>query len=243
MKTVPALDKGLRILEYFTNISEPKTMTQIAKGIGYNVSEIQRILEHLVNSSYLIKNNVNAYYLSSKLFRITNQNKPQKHLILKSIAPMERFSEKTGESIHISVLIDYQVNIIGQTEGLGISRLILRLGTYPAHRSTSGILLLSTKEHLNFDMLNLKSTEDRDFIEKQIQKMRKQDYGFNKSFYTAGVFDLAVPVKLKGIGTIAALATSFLMSIDVKNVNDLVEKYLKSLIEAADEISNNFEKQ
>ena len=243
MITVPALEKGLRILEYFANISEPKTMTQIANGLGYSVSEIQRTIEHLVGSSYLVKNNLGAYYLSSKLFRIANQNKPHKHLLRNSIVPMERFSEKTGESVHISVLVDYQVNVIGQTEGLGISRLILRLGTYQAHKSTSGLLLLSNKENLNFDMLNLKSAEEESDIKTQIEKMQEQGYGFNKSFVTVGVFDLAVPVQLKGIGTIAALATSFLLPIEVKNVNDLVEDYLTKLRECTIEIANNFEIQ
>jgi len=243
MKPVPALEKGLRIIEYFTNMSEPKTMTQIAKGLGYSVSEIQRTLEHLLHSSYLIKNKVGAYYLSSKLFRIANQNKPHKHLLLNSIAPMERFSEKTGESVHISVLVDYQVSVIGQTEGLGISRLILRLGTYPAHKSTSGILLLSKKENLNFDMLNLRSTKKKVFLKEQIQKIQEQGYGFNKSYYTVGVYDLAVPVELKGIGTIAALATSFLLSVDTENINNLVDEYVESLFKIANEIANNFEKQ
>ena len=54
--------------------------------------------------------------------------------------------------------------------------------------------------------------------------MQKQGYGFDKSFFTEGVNDFVVPVRLKGLGTIAASTKFFLISTAIKTVNDLLNK-------------------
>ena len=42
---VPALDKGMKILELLSQCQDFLTMSQIAKAMGYKVSEIQRMVE------------------------------------------------------------------------------------------------------------------------------------------------------------------------------------------------------
>jgi DNA-binding IclR family transcriptional regulator len=239
--SVPALEKGLRILEYFSNSVESKTLTQIARELHYKVSEIHRTLNYLESSSYIIRNSVGAYFLGSKLYRIAFQAMPQKYLLRRAIVPMERFVQVTGESIHISILIEAQISVIGQIEGTGVSRLSIRLGSYPAYKSTSGILLLAFREDFDLDYYDITS-EEKFSLKKELVKNKKQGYGFHDSYYTEGTYDLAVPIFLDGIGTVAAIATSFLKPKSNTKLSELKNRYLSELLKCADQIKRNFEK-
>ena len=80
MKTqskAPALEKGLQILEHLAQASEFLTLTQIAHGTNYKISQIQRMVDQLLVSGFLIRNQAGAYYLSNKLFILANKNPPQ----------------------------------------------------------------------------------------------------------------------------------------------------------------------
>ena len=238
----PALKKGLRIIEILARSPEPMTMTQISRSMGFKVPEIQRMLEYLVEAAYLLKNEAGAYYLSSKLYRIIIQNPPQRYLLSRALASMERFTQVTGESIHISVLIDYQINFIGQVEGTGITRLTVRLGGYPAHKTTSGKLLISYLDFCDLDRFDL-TVEERKKLKSDLVKINKNGYAFNKSAYTEGVYDLAVPIHIPNVGPIGALATTFLPDIGEEKRNEKIEFYVDKLRECAGQITVKYEKQ
>jgi len=240
---VPALEKGLKILEYLAQTSEFRTFTQIASENGYSLSEIQRTINYLFEAGYLIKNQSGAYYLSSKLYRVANQNPPGKILLSHSIVPMEEFVIETGESVHISVLIETQVHFIGQIEGTKISRLTIRLGSYPAHKTASGKLLMALAKP---NLLSY-AAEDENTLNKLLKlfaSIQKKGYYSGKSEYTAGVHDISVPIFVPGTGIVAAIATSFLHSLtEMENVDKkkrilfLIDK----LFETAKKISEKFE--
>jgi DNA-binding IclR family transcriptional regulator len=240
---VPALEKGFKVLEYLAQTSEFRTLTQIANANGYNLSEIQRTINFLVESGYLVKNQTGAYYLSSKLYRIANQNPPHQNLLSHSIVPMEEFVIETGESVHLCVLIETQAHFIGQIEGSRISRLTMRLGSYPAHKTTSGKLLMAlTKPNLISHI-----TEDQNTLTKLkrlFKSIQKNGYYSGKSEYTSGVHDISVPIHLPGVGIIAAVATSFLYSLNERENVDKKKRtsyLLDRLFETAKKISNKFE--
>ena len=239
---VPALEKGLRVLEFLAQSSEFRTLTQIANANGYSLSEIQRTIGYLVDASYLLRNSSGAYYLSSKLYRIANQNPPHKNLLLRSLIPMEEFVIETGESIHISVLIETQIHFIGQIEGSGISRLTMRLGSYPAHRTGSGKLLLALAkpnllEYIKEDKITLAR------LKRLFVTIQKNGYYSGGSEYTSGVFDISVPISLPGIGIIAAVATSVLYSATEENKHKKEHLLVKKLFATANKISERFDSE
>jgi DNA-binding IclR family transcriptional regulator len=240
---VPALEKGFKVLEYLAQTSEFRTLTQIANANGYNLSEIQRTINFLVESGYLIKNQTGAYYLSSKLYRIANQNPPHQKLLSCSIVPMEEFVIETGESVHLCVLIETQAHFIGQIEGTRITRLTMRLGSYPAHKTTSGKLLIAlTKPDLISHIKEDKNTLTK--LKRLFNSIQKNGYYSSKSEYTSGVHDISVPIHLPGVGVIAAVATSFLYSVTKTESADKKERssYLvDKLLETSEKISNKFE--
>jgi DNA-binding IclR family transcriptional regulator len=240
---VPALEKGFKVLEYLAQSSEFRTLTQIATANGYNLSEIQRTINFLLESGYLIKNQAGAYYLSSKLYRIANQNPPHQSLLSRSIVPMEEFVIETGESVHLCVLIETQAHFIGQIEGTKISRLTMRLGSYPAHKTTSGKLLMAlTKPNFLSHIEEDENTLIK--LKKLFRSIQKNGYYSGKSEYTSGVHDISVPIYLPGVGIIAAVATSFLYSLTETEKVDKKKRtlyLLDKLLETAKKISERFE--
>ena len=236
---VPALEKGLKVLEYLAQSSEFRTLTQIANANGYSLQEIQRTLSYLVDAAYLLRNYSGAYYLSSKLYRIANQNPPHKNLLMHSLIPMEEFVIETGESIHVSVLIETQIHFIGQIEGSGITRLSLRLGSYPAHKTASGKLLLALLkpnllEHIKED----KNTLSR--LKRLFGTIQQNGYFSGGSEYSSGVFDISVPISLPGIGIIAAVAASVLYSANEENRQKKEHLLVDKLFATANKIAGRF---
>jgi len=102
---VPALEKGLKIIELMMAISEPITLSQIADRLGYKVSEIQRTIGYLLFEQYLIRNSAGSYMPGPKMYRMADQNR-EAILINRAAGPMRTFVETTGASIHLSVLVE-----------------------------------------------------------------------------------------------------------------------------------------
>mgnify|MGYP002351395733 FL=1 len=63
----PALEKGLRILEYILAANETVSLSRIAESVGYKVSEIQRMVEYLATNGYLVKTASGTYVPGARL--------------------------------------------------------------------------------------------------------------------------------------------------------------------------------
>ena len=65
--TVPALQKGLQILEMFDGHTRTLTQAEIAKRFGVSSSSLYRIIQTLTNAGFLNKVSTNTYELGSKV--------------------------------------------------------------------------------------------------------------------------------------------------------------------------------
>ncbi|HEY4104762.1 MAG TPA: helix-turn-helix domain-containing protein, partial [Polyangiaceae bacterium] len=141
---VPALDRGLSVLECMAGSTQALSLTEIARAVGRTVSEVQRTVAQLTLRSYLVRDERGAYRLSSKLFRLATAYPPFRDLVSRALAPMQRFTDATKEAVHLGVLSDDQLLIIAQVEGQGVVRLSLQVGsTQEALSTVSGRILLS----------------------------------------------------------------------------------------------------
>jgi DNA-binding IclR family transcriptional regulator len=69
----PALEKGLRILEYILAANETVSLSQIAESVGYKVSEIQRMVNFLDKDGFLVRTVSGAYAPGARAYSLADR--------------------------------------------------------------------------------------------------------------------------------------------------------------------------
>src|SRR6185369_2085361 len=87
---VPALEKGLDILELLARTSGPLNLTAIATALGRSTGEIYRVLQYLDHSGYIARaDDSDTYSLSMKMFHLSHDNPPMRTLTAAAVPIME----------------------------------------------------------------------------------------------------------------------------------------------------------
>lgn len=146
--TVPALEKGLTVLELLAQASEPLSLSQIAESTANSASQLFRTLNCLAQSGYVIKDEISGkYVLTLKLFELANRHSPLKHLLQAAKPPMQELAWSIRESCHISIMQHRQLLVVGQVESPEAVQITVSVGaTFPLVATVSGRLLLAALE-------------------------------------------------------------------------------------------------
>ncbi|GGA86670.1 IclR family transcriptional regulator [Neiella marina] len=218
---VPALDKGLDVLEYLATKSIPLSQKEIADGIGRTANEIYRVLVGLEQRGYLIRDELSGKYrISLKLFTLAKRVSPVDKLRQVAIPIMEDFAVAYGHSCHLSVLYQSKVMVIVHARGPAPVSLSISEGTtFPLVPSTSGRILLA---HSNADVRAMLYERDESYqnmskteiaqLDAELNSIVEQGVCFRPSGLTEGVTDCAAIVGQPEGTVIAALAVSSLTS-------------------------------
>lgn len=198
---VPALEKGLEILEYLAAESIPLTQTQIARGLGRGPNELFRILVSLERRGYIQRDpGSGAYALTLRLFELGHNHSPYRTLLRSATKPMQRLAETVLESCHMSVLQRGKLLIIAQEESPRRLRLSTEVGsTFPMIHTASGRLLLA---YCFPDEQEVLLASDKDFqslskskqqaLRKRLATIREQGYDEAYGEVTEGVNVISV---------------------------------------------------
>ena len=146
--SVPALEKGLAVIELLARASEPLSLSQISDQMANSTSQLFRTMNCLVDSGYVIKDEVyGKYSLTLKLFELANRHSPLKHLLRVAILPMQELARTIRESCHISIIQHRQLLVVGQAESPEKVQISVSVGTsFPLVSTVSGRLLLAVMD-------------------------------------------------------------------------------------------------
>ncbi len=240
----PALDKGLDILEYLSNVAIPQSQTEISLGIGKSQNELYRMLICLEQRGYLLKSSTGQYSLSLKLYQLSHRHSPIDGLLKIAKPFMEQLSNKTKQSCHMSILYHGQLMVVSQTRSPGPVTLSIEEGSlFPLIKTTSGRVLLAFSDENrqqqllieNKDFQNL-STKEKEEFKNRLQDIREKKYELALSDITAGVTDIAVPIGSIETGVFCSLAISSLSKIS-KETND-GDSFINEIKKTAIQINN-----
>ncbi|MDA8410477.1 MAG: helix-turn-helix domain-containing protein [Treponema sp.] len=190
----PALEKGLLVLEFLIAANEPLTLSRIAEGLGYKVSEIQRMVEFLAKEDYLVKTGTGAYQPGARAFRLADLPR-ESAIISRAEGPLKRFALRTTESIHLGFLSERLLHVVYDSFGYGTVRVSIKPGIYHADDTVSGRLLLA-----------FRGEEGQDF-----ETIRGKGHEFGGVNCAQGALAIAVPVSLGPESVAAAIATVYLL--------------------------------
>jgi DNA-binding IclR family transcriptional regulator len=239
--SVPALEKGLNILELLAHASEPMTQSGIAKACRRSSSEIFRMLNLLEMRRYVVRDEAaGTYRLSLRLFQLAHSHSPIEQLIQAATGPMQALSRELGESCHLSMLEGDSITVIHAQESPANVRLSIQVGgTFSPLETVSGRLLLAfrPKNHLDAwlaqsEEFGRQSHNQQSVFRRKLGAIYADGYALSRDETVSGVVDAAVPVG--GESLRAALAVSALVS--PAREKDPA-KFLKPMLRCAKEIS------
>ena len=193
---VPALEKGLDLLEFLSAQGVPQSLADLARGLGRSASEIFRMANCLERRGYIGRDD-GRYRLSLKLHQLAHTHSPVEQILRAADRPLRDLARELRESVHISVLADDHLVVLAQVESPDPRRLSIEVGgRFLAEKTCSGRLLLAYDESYK--------TADRS-LAKELAGIRKRGVSTSDSESIVGVKDVAVLVGSPRTGTAAAI--------------------------------------
>lgn len=218
---VPALDKGLDILELLATEPSGVSKTEIARRLGRNLNELFRMLLGLERRGFIHRlEGSDRYMLSLRLFALSHRFPPIKRLHIAAAEAMERLAFETQQSCHLSVYYSGKAHIVAGQDAPADSCYSVRLGVeIPLYGSCSGHILLSfakssARERMIAETMIPPSESIRLEIEDYIQGVIGRGYEIMDSRRTLGVIDIGFPVFDYTGSIAAALVVPFLPRIE-----------------------------
>jgi DNA-binding IclR family transcriptional regulator len=198
---VPALEKGMKILEDLAASSEPLSIVDLARIQGKGRNEIYRMLCSLESLGYITREaSTKRYSLSLKLFQMANRYPPLERLRLVARQPLLDLADRIQESCHLCVMDGPYLSVVAQASGNERIRISFRLGArFDPLETCSGKLLLceldesSRSSCLEHSGLWLEAKQPtRKSILAALSRRPKQRVWVEDSLLRPGVRDIAV---------------------------------------------------
>lgn len=215
--SVPALEKGLAVLELLARAAEPLSLSQISELMANSSSQLFRTMNCLVETGYVIKDEIHGKYsLTLKLFELANRHSPLKHLLHVANLPMQALARTIRESCHISIVQHGQLLVVGQAESPEKVQISVSVGTsFPLVSTVSGRLLLSVMDEGSLraildedaDFRRMTSAE-RELFRGRIADIRRTGISTAVDESFIGLRDTAVLVGNPALGVTAAIAVT-----------------------------------
>ena len=232
---VPALDKGLDVLELLASSSRPQTLADMARELGRTSSELFRMVGTLERRDYIVRDATTAAYrLSMKLYEMSHTHSPVENLVAAARGPMRELADSARESCHLSVLERGRLVVVAEEASAEQVRLSVEVGsTTSALGSASGRVLLA---HLRPPDLADFLARDEEYqslsqrkqaaLRGELKRIRDDGYLIAPSRYRF-VTDVAAIVGAPDVGVIACLNIPRLAG----GVNDGKEQQLRKGLE------------
>jgi DNA-binding IclR family transcriptional regulator len=213
----PALKKGLEVLEFLSEQTEPYAVSELARSLGKSRNEIYRMVIVLERLGYLARTDTDRFALTRKLFDLAMRIPPQRNLLAKALPEMERLSEETCQSCHLTVASGGEIVVVARVESPDVLGFSVRVGyRRPLNQSASGrVLFAYQNESGRAAWRELRSSEEDQAlwaaIEREAGTIREMGFYLSPSSYVDAVTDIAVPVTVgDGPLAIAALVMPFI---------------------------------
>ncbi|MDG4674910.1 IclR family transcriptional regulator [Shinella sp. 838] len=199
---VPALDKGLEILEMLSDTAVSMSQADIARAVGRNVSEIFRTLSALEARGYIRRTQAGQYRLTLKLFELSRTHSPYEELLRVAQPVMHELSETLGETCHLTTMRDGEIVVLAQSEAPRAVRLSVEIGSrHSPLRTTSGRILLAAMDedtrmaflHGYTEFASLAATEKAVFLAR-VETISKRGFEIADGERFVGGLDVGVLV-------------------------------------------------
>lgn len=140
--SVPALEKGLDILELLADTSGGLGQTEIADATGRTVGQIFRVLGVLERRGYIVRDRQSGLYSFSMMsFDLAHRHPPMRGLISLAATPMRELAESVRQSCNLSIADAGRVRVVAQVESPADFGYRVRVGALFPIDTAAGVVL------------------------------------------------------------------------------------------------------
>jgi DNA-binding IclR family transcriptional regulator len=217
---VPALEKGLDIIETLAAAAVPQSLAELAVTLERSSSELFRMLNCLERRGYVTRDALSGKFgLTLKLYTLAHAHSVSEKLLHAAAGPMQALTEKFRESCHLSVLEDGKLLVIAQQESPERVRISIEIGSvFDPAQTASGRLLLAQLDEPRLAVALAANSDGagptgraRVAFEAGLAEIRRRGVSHAESETIEGVRDVAVLVGDPREGITAALAVTRLI--------------------------------
>lgn len=210
-----SLVKALRLIEALARSDGPRGVSDLARELGFQKSNVHRILTTLSDQSYVVRFDAGpSYQLNYKLFELGSRMASRLRLSEVARPLLRRIVRRTGESAHIMIYHNGEVIYLDKIENNAPIRAAAEIGLRaPAYCVAAGKALLAYRPALEVEAVLRKvrahtprTITDRERLREEIAEVRTRGYAVNVEGWRAGVAGAAAPVLVGADNAIAALA-------------------------------------
>jgi len=242
---IKVLNKTFSILEILLQQGSAMNMTELSEKLGLYPSTIHRILDTLKHWGYVEQDpNTQKYQLGLKALELGMAKLHQMDLVREATPYLKELVNQCNETAHLGVLEEGEVLYLAKEESSQTIRMISYVGKRaPLHCTSLGKVLLaylSAEERKKIlgekvlPRLTENTITDKRELEKELGKVREQDFALDREENEKDVRCIAAPVRNYQGEVIAAISISSpAFRIDEKVQNNLK----KALIETSKKIS------
>lgn len=234
---VPALEKGLDVLETLAAVSVPQSLAELALRLERSSSELFRMLNCLESRGYILRDRVSGRYsLTLKLYSLAHTHSVEEKLLLAAARPMQELTEHLRESCHLSVLDRGSLLVLDQQESPEQVRVSIEVGgKFDPVETASGRLLMAYLGDAERTEILRASPSGRRLAGRSlgswssgVAEIRRRGYASAAGETIEGVRDLAVLVGNPGAGIMAALAVTRLLRRGQRERDDILIAAMKT---------------
>jgi DNA-binding IclR family transcriptional regulator len=241
---VPALDKGLDVLELLAREAAGLSLNEMAGALGRTSSELFRMVVALARRGYIEQRDGDRYTLTLKLFELAHRHKPIKSLTAAAAPLMLDLVQRALQSCHLTVFYAGRVMVVGEVDSPDRYAFGMKVGALVGLTDTaSGYILLAFQDD-NARRAMLASHEevegeldiDAAQLAKIIRDVATKGYAEVQSRQTRGVTNIAFPIRGPTGHAVAVLNIPYIERID-KKVTPSIAAVKEMLRESAARLS------
>lgn len=217
-RDVPALQKGLRVLELLAD-EGPLSLAEVQRGSGLNKTMAFRVLRALTDLGYVEHDNArHRYQLGLRLLALGSAVSRRLDIVEIARPHLVRLRDEFGETVNLGVLSDGAVVYLGMQEGqLGL-RMSARLGSRdPIHSTSLGKAMLAYLPRARqreliaaarLDAHTQTTIVEPELLEQELERTRARGYALDDEENEVGARCVGVPILDSNSRPIAGLSVS-----------------------------------
>src|SRR5438128_6768580 len=198
---VPALDKGLDVIELLARETEGLTLNEIARVLCRTSSELFRMVNALCRRGYIGQQD-DRYVLTLKLFELAHRHKPIKSLTAAAAPLMRDLAQRSLQSCHLAVFYAGRVLVVGEVDSPERWAFGLKVGAQVGLTDTaSGYVLLAFQDEAGRRSMIASHQEvegeldiNQNQLNRIVQEVARKGYAQVQSRQIRGVINIAFPI-------------------------------------------------
>jgi len=226
-KIIQSIDRALQVVQLFSLGKPEWGVTEISKALNIYKSNVHNVLTTLAERGFIVKDSrTDKYKLGIKFFELGSV--VIKNMNLRKIAHpyMEKMLKEFNETVHLGILVEGEILSIEQEEsGQSLSPRIFIGRRAPLHCTGVGKVIMAyfskDKVAAIVEGKGLKKyTENtiinKEELEKEFSKIRKQGYAVDNMEHEEGVRCIAGPIR----GYTGKVSASLSLSAPAFRINE-----------------------